>query len=89
MKVVIYTRPEPTAHPEAGILKPGENEIADDKLADRLIAAGRYTGDFIARDSADPGPSQEAAAEKPWDGNSVESKTRRRGPGAAKMEERE
>jgi hypothetical protein len=79
MKVVIYTRSEPTAHPEAGILKPGENEIADDKLADRLIAAGRYTGDFIARDTADSGPSEEATTEKP----------RRTARTVAKTEERE
>lgn len=65
MKVVIYTGTEPTAHPQAGLLKPGENEIADDKLADRLIEAGRHTGDFLARDEYSETPAVEAQVEAP------------------------
>jgi len=47
MKRILYTRDWPTAHPEAGILAPGLNEIADDALAGRLLEAGRATGDYL------------------------------------------
>jgi hypothetical protein len=44
---ILYTRDVPTAHPEAGILVPGVNEIADHELADRLVEAGRASGDYL------------------------------------------
>ncbi len=50
MKRILFTRQIPTAHPEAGILKPGPNEIADDVLAERLLEAGRTTGDYLPMD---------------------------------------
>ena len=46
MKRIVFTGTFPTAHPDAGILKPGVNEIVDDALAGRLLEAGRASGDF-------------------------------------------
>ena len=47
MRRILYTGRWPTAHPEAGVLAPGVNEIADDALAGRLLEAGLATGDFL------------------------------------------
>jgi hypothetical protein len=93
MKVVVYKGTEPTSHPQAGILKPGPNTIADDRLADRLLEAGKYTGDFEPPDTAGQGA---AAAAAPYHaaagdvhhlfadctvGNNIEPANRRRGKG--------
>jgi len=46
MKVVLFHGPAPVVHPLAGELVPGPNEIHDDALAEQLLAAGRFSGQF-------------------------------------------
>lgn len=53
--IVINTRQD-CCHPEAGLLKHGPNEVPD-KIAQRLLEAGKYSGDFV------PGSAPEITAE--------------------------
>lgn len=60
MKRIFFTRDTPTAHIEAGLLVPGVNEIADEALAERLLEAGRATGDYLPVDDAVPDVQNDA-----------------------------
>ncbi len=46
MRIVVYNGAEVTLHPEAGILVPGPNEVYDDALAERILRAGRVSGEY-------------------------------------------
>jgi len=64
MKRIVFTGTSPTAHPDAGILKPGVNEIVDDALADRLLEAGRATGDFKLAEEEPPSAPRRGRKER-------------------------
>ena len=81
MKRIRYAGAETTLHPEAGELRPGVNEIHDDDVADRLLAAGRLTGAFL--------PVEDATAKEPTTAAAADQVQPSPAPRRSKAEKRE